>query len=285
MSTHHQITAGLEIGETEAVEPTLRYRMRIAYDGSEFYGWQHQQRPGEAPMRTVQGVLRDAMQRALGQPIKLQGASRTDSGVHAVGQAAHFDAATRIPLDRIAKAINCQLPADVEVREVALAPPGFDAIRTAVAKQYRYRIWTTEHRPLHLRRMVWHCWTPLDVQAMREAAAMLEGEHDFAGFATAGHGRQTTVRTINKCEVLAMPRDPVLGGPELHVIVSGNGFLYNMVRIVVGTLVDIGRGRWGPSHVQRLLTEGDRAAAGPTAPAHGLMLEWIRYRGDADEAC
>lgn len=254
-----------------------RYRMTVAYDGSDFCGWQAQVPPVGEPLRTVQGVLTETMRRVLNQPVTLRGASRTDSGVHAVGQVAHFDAATPIPLERMAKAINARLPADVEVRDVAVVADDFDAISDAVAKQYRYRIWTGEHRPLGLRRLVYHCWTPLELPPMVEAARRLEGEHDFAAFAAAGHGRQSTVRRIDACRVTPAPGDPVLGGDELHVTVSGNGFLYNMVRIIVGTLIEIGRGRWEAGHIDTLLANADRAHAGPTAPPQGLILEWIRY--------
>lgn len=263
-------------------EPVMRrYRMTVTYDGSDFCGWQEQRPPTGEPLRTVQGVLTATMHRVLGQPVVIRGASRTDSRVHAIGQVAHFDAATRIPLHRLAKAINSRLPEDVEVRDVVPVDPAFDAISHAIAKQYRYRIWTSPHRPLHLRRAVWHCWTPLDRSAMADAAARLEGEHDFAAFAAAGHGRQSTVRRIDRCEVIPSPGDPVLSEGELHVVVSGNGFLYNMVRIIVGTLTEIGRGRWGPEHIDTLLADRDRANAGPTAPPQGLILQWVRYPGDA----
>ena len=247
--------------------------MTVAYDGSGFCGWQAQTPPDAEPLRTVQGVLRDVLVHTFKQPIDLVGASRTDSGVHALGQVAHFEAETRMPLERMAKAINSRLPDDIEVRDVEAADSDFDAITDAVAKQYRYRLWRAARRPLHLRHVVWHCWVELDGDVMQQAAAQLVGEHDFAAFTNAGHGRLSTVRTICDCRV----DYDVAGSDEWHVIVSGDGFLYNMVRIIVGTLVEIGRGRWPADYIQRLLSEPRRDLAGPTCPPQGLCLEWIKY--------
>ena len=260
-----------------------RYRLTIAYDGTDFHGWQAQARPAlqEGPaLRTVQGVLQESMGVAMGQPIILQGASRTDAGVHAVGQCAHFEAETRIPIERLALAINARLPHDVEVRTAAVAAPDFHAIGGAISKQYRYRLWLGMHRPLMVRKFVHHVYLAPDPALMREAARRLIGEHDFAAFASAGHDRLTTVRTIHDCRVEDAPSADPLGGRELHVVVSGNGFLYNMVRIIVGTLLEIGRGRWTPDRMDQLLKDPRRELAGPTAPPQGLCLEWIKYRND-----
>ncbi len=207
------------------------------------------------------------------QPISLVGASRTDTGVHARGQVAHFEAATPIPLERLAPAINSRLPDDVEVVEARVVPHSFDAIRSVISKQYRYRLYNADRRPLELRNYVYHCWTPLEFASMRDAAARLVGTHDFAGFAAASHGRLTTVRTIHACRVDASPTL----FPEVHLFVEGDGFLYNMVRIIAGTLVEVGRGRFTPEVIDQVLQTGDRRLAGPTLPASGLWLEWIRY--------
>lgn len=249
-----------------------RYRMTIAYDGAAFHGWQRQ-----PELRTVQQVIEEAMRVRLGQPIHVQGASRTDSGVHALGQVAHFDAATRIPTERLASAITSRLPRDVEVRDVVEAAPDFNAISGAVDKQYRYRIWTSPHRPLHERDRVYPCHYPLDLDAMRNAAARIVGEHDFAAFAAAGHGRASTVRTVFACDIEPAGSDDA---PELHVVIRGNGFLWNMVRIIAGTLVEIGRGSRSPDLIDTLYETGDRSQAGNTLPAAGLCLEWIRYEND-----
>jgi tRNA pseudouridine38-40 synthase len=250
--------------------PTQRYKATIAYDGSGFHGWQKQEPPGLEPLRTVQGVVEATLIRLLGQPVNLIGASRTDAGVHANGQVAQFDADTPIPIERLADAINSRLPDDAEVRYVEPAPPGFHVISDVMSKQYRYRLFNTTHRPLWLRHVVYHCWVPLDTDHMAEAAGRLEGTHDFAGFAAAGHGRESTVRTVHRCWVEPHP-------PEVHVLIEGDGFLYNMVRIIAGTLVEVGRGRFEPDVIDRVLTTADRAGAGPTLPPTGLCLEWIRY--------
>lgn len=249
-----------------------RYLMRLAYDGSQFHGWQKQKTKEGLWLRTVQGVVEEAVAQALAQPIRLVGASRTDSGVHALGQVAQFDAATAIPVERLAAAINARLPEDVEVLEVRLAPKGFDCINAARAKQYRYRIFTSPHRPLHRRNYVWHCWWDLDVERMNAAAQRLVGEHDFSSFTSAGSPRQSNVRTIFECRV-----EKQAALEEVHVVVCGNGFLYNMVRIIAGTLVEVGRGQFSPEDIDRILAARDRQAAGPTLPPQGLWLEWIRY--------
>jgi len=249
-----------------------RYRLSIAYDGSNFHGWQEQVPPGQPPLRTVQGVVREALQHVLRQPITLRGASRTDTGVHAMGQVAHFDADdVRVPLERLPMAINSRLPGDVEIRAAEPVGDDFDAVTGAVDKQYRYRLWNATRRPLGLRHMVHHFWEPLNVEAMNDAAGRLVGQHDFAAFTNAGHGRLTTVREVFACTVEQGP------DPEVHIVIRGGGFLYNMVRIIAGTLVEVGRGHWPAEYVDEVLRGADRQKAGPTLPPNGLCLEWIRY--------
>jgi len=175
-----------------------------------------------------------------------------------------------IPIEKLPHAINSRLPDDVEVLTVEPIHPTFDAIRDAKSKQYRYRIFNTQQRPLNKRNYVWHCWAKLDVDRMSQAAARMVGTHDFEGFAAAGHGRTTTVRTILDCHIDT-------SRPEVQVVVVGTGFLYNMVRIIVGTLVEVGRGRFEPQQIDRIFQSCDRRHAGPTLPARGLSLEWIRY--------
>jgi len=254
---------------TRAVQ-TQRYKLTLAYDGTLFHGWQRQHPPDREPLRTVQGVLENTLRDLLRQPITTLGASRTDAGVHAKGQVAQFDAAQPIPVDRLPLALNSRLPEDMEVRDAAIAHEHFDAINDPIGKRYRYRIWNTDPRPLQLRHMVWHCWNALDVDTMNDAAQRLVGMHDFAGFAAANHKRKSTVRTIHNCWVERHD-------PELHVVVEGDGFLYNMVRILAGTLAEVGRGYWRPDHIDRVLESTDRRMAGPTLPPQGLCLEWIRY--------
>ncbi len=248
-----------------------RYKLTVAYDGTLFHGWQRQTDTQGQPLRTVQGELELALMRLLRQPVAVRGASRTDSGVHALGQSVQMDVISPVPLARLAQAVNSRLPDDLEVMSVELAPPGWDVLRDVESKQYRYRLYASVHKPLAQRNYVFHCWTPLDLAPMRDAAARLVGTHDFGGLAAAGHGRASTVRTIHDCRVET-------AGLEVHIVVAGDGFLYNMVRILAGTLVEVGRGRFAPSVIDDILRTADRRLAGPTLPPNGLWLEWIRYR-------
>lgn len=283
-----------------------RYKLTIAYDGTDYCGWQKQEPPDpdnpgkRTTLPTVQGVVEDAARDVLREPgLVLTGASRTDSGVHALGQVAAFtsepDASTGVGwpadrgTDRLIKALNSKLPRDVLVRSAELVDDDFEPIGGATSKEYTYTIVSGETRPLWDRRYVWHTWYDLDLARMREAAAHLVGEHDFAAFAQINHGRKTTVRTIFACDVeQAEPPHP---GPLPHrgegarhadeqrfvVRVSGSGFLYNMVRIVAGTLMEVGRGKIEPGNIPAILASKDRRQAGVTLPPTGLRLEWVRY--------
>lgn len=259
-----------------------RHKLVIAYDGALFHGWQKQEPPGQAPLRTVAGVVETTLVQVLRQPIKLVGASRTDTGVSALGQVAHFDAAHRVPIERLAQAINSRLPDDIDIRSAQRVHDTFDAISDAQSKQYRYRLLTTERRPLDRRFALYHCWTPLALDRMRDAAARLVGTHDFAGLASIHHNRETTIRTIFDCRVERASEAPnpfhAADPDEVHIVVSGSGFLYNMVRIIAGTLVEVGRGRLDPSIIEHILTSRNRRLAGPTLPPQGLWLEWIRHK-------
>jgi tRNA pseudouridine38-40 synthase len=279
-----------------------RYKLTIAYDGTEFSGWQRQTsgrvREGEAreegvgEPRTVQGVIERALAEVLRERVTVKGASRTDAGVHARGQVAAFTCGESAwPRDRgvlrLARALNGKLPADVCVVGVEDATRGegeepFDPVGEARAKAYSYTIHAMGMgeaslgvRPVFDRRFVTLLWERLDVDAMERAAACFVGEHDFAAFAAAGHGRLTTVRTILSCGVTDLgERD---GGRRVRIDVTGTGFLYNMVRIMAGTLVEAGAGRMPPERVAEILRSGDRRHAGPTLGPEGLCLEWIRY--------
>ena len=259
-----------------------RYRLTLAYDGSGFFGWAKQHPPGQEPLRTVQGTVEDALWSVLApapRRVHVVGASRTDARVHAAGQSASFDAATWIPTERLGTALNARLPADVAVVDLHEAPPKFDVIGQVQDKQYRYRFWLGQGKPLWQRHTVHAVEGPLDLELMHAAAADVVGEHDFAAFAAAKHGRKSTVRTVHTCHLEEHPGLP--GGPELHLVIAGNGFLYNMVRIVAGTLLDIGLGRKRPDTVRHALFDPVRRHAGTTAPAEGLVLEWVRYPGEA----
>ncbi len=257
-----------------------RYKLTVAYDGTAFHGWQRQEPAGQPVLRTGQGVLEDALVRVLRQPreeLALLGASRTDAGVHAIGQVCHLNTTSPIPPDRMVRAINSRLPDDLEVRAAEVVAAEFDAIRDATDKQYRYRIFDAPYRPLGLRNLVYaHPARPaLDLARMNDAAQRLVGTHDVEGFAAVAHGRATTVRTVYACRV----EEHVLAdaGRELHVVISGSGFLYNMVRIVAGTLVEVGRGAMEPSRVDEVLATQERRLAGPTLPPMGLCLEWVKH--------
>lgn len=252
-----------------------RFRLVVAYDGTHFHGWQRQDPPGAPSLRTVQGVLETAVATAVAHPVIVTGASRTDAGVHGFGQVAAFTAETRIPIGRLAMAINARLPRDVRVRSAEQVHRSFDPISDCVSKCYRYSIaygdLGTDGNLLFEKRYVWSTRNALDHTRMATAAAVLVGTHDFAGFAQASHGRETTVRSIYGCTVIS----PQPG--RIIIEVAGSGFLYNMVRIISGTLVEVGRGKIDSAHVREALTTCNRAATGPTLPPHGLRLEWVRY--------
>ncbi|MBC7771071.1 MAG: tRNA pseudouridine synthase A [Pyrinomonadaceae bacterium] len=383
-----------------------RYKLTIAYDGTDFHGWQFQHQPDPASdpglgadrprisLRTVQEELQRAVREIVREPVHVQGSSRTDAGVHARGQVASFACSGDEPdvlgatetataplspdegtlcvvtppfeslstspqtvpggrrgdggwptargVDRLVRAINGRLPKDILVLHAEPVPLTFNPIGDTIAKCYSYTIHASRERALFDRQFVLQVWEPLDLGAMQEAAALLVGEHDFAGFAAAGHGRLSTVRTIYSCTVSrvasAMQRAPAVidaaramgvqldepgAAPVSHcsagtpgpvhaegtglapahvahatdsdvgrrtprmstnfnpdrivIEVTGSGFLWNMVRIIAGTLADVGRGRKKPSDVTHILESGDRMRAGATFPPMGLCLEWIRY--------
>ena len=247
--------------------PRRNIRMVVAYNGAAYHGWQRQA-PG---VDTVQLRLEQACSVVLGHPVTVHGASRTDAGVHAFGQSASFETPNlSIPLRGLRRAINSRLPRDIAVKSIQEAPLDFQVSRAAADKTYRYRIYVAPARPVELHQQVYHYWRSLDVEAMRQAAWRLVGTHDFRGFATSLEDRENTVRTIFRCEVSEE-------GPEIHVHVQGNGFLYNMVRNIVGTLIEIGRGRWDPDRIDKILASLDRSDAGPTAPPDGLTLVCVHY--------
>ncbi len=251
---------------------TRRLMIMVEYDGTGFCGWQLQ-----AEGRTVQGVLEDAVLRTTGEAARVTGASRTDAGVHAEGQVAHFDTASALPPGRLLRALNHWLPDDVAVLDCREVAPDFDARFSASSKLYRYRILcSAARRPLR-ERFTLRQWRSLDVDAVRECAALLVGEHDFTSFASEHTEAESNVRRVMRSELLE-------SGDELHYLVEGNGFLYNMVRIIVGTLLEVGRGRIAASDFVDILNACDRKAAGPTAPPWGLTLVRVNYPNDARPA-
>lgn len=313
-----------------------RYKLTIAYDGTDFCGWQKQEPPAPAcpaasvdpthavlttpaprdvPMnappaskvlgviepgasgiarlelRTVQAVVERAVREIVREPVILTGASRTDAGVHARGQVASFACSdgtgtergigwpVERGTDRLRAALNGRLPGDALITAIEPCPIDFDPIRGAVSKAYSYTIHDSRERPLWDRRFVSHVPYELDERAMHEAAQRLVGEHDFAAFAAAGHGRLTTVRSVFSCDVSRVPSAD--GERRVRIDITGSGFLWNMVRIIAGTLSEVGRGRMTPDDVSRALESKRREDAGPTMPPEGLCLEWIRYAAQA----
>jgi len=242
-------------------------RLVLAYDGTDFHGWQKQPN-----LRTVQDDVERAVRRVVREPIQLIGSGRTDARVHASGQVANFLTTCNMPCDALRKAIGGRLPKDISVIHVRDVPLHFKCSADAVSKLYRYRIYNDHYRPveLHLQRYVYHVWYLLDTERMRNAAQYLVGEHDFMAFATTGRNYETTIRTIFRMEVHRRYN-------ELLIDVEGGGFLYNQVRNIVGTLIEIGRGHWEPDAMPQILASRDRSQAGPTAPARGLCLQWVRY--------
>jgi tRNA pseudouridine38-40 synthase len=240
-------------------------KLTVQYDGSDYHGWQMQ--PG---FKTIQQTLKDAIESLPDTKGRIHGASRTDAGVSALGQVALAVIDSPIPTENLQKAINDRLPSDIAVLEVSEAPPGFDLMGGATSKLYRYTIYTGPVRPVLDIRRCWHLPGELDVDAMTEAAAYFVGEKDFKSFATAADKRENTVRTIFRCDIA---NDDYW----VYVDVEGNAFLYNMVRNVVGTLVEVAAGRCKPQKIAEILEARDRRAAGPIAPAQGLCLMWIKY--------
>jgi len=227
-------------------------------------------------LRTVQSVLQRAVREVVREPVIVSGASRTDAGVHARGQTASFtasDVRRGATDDRLMQAINARLTPDVMVTAAQRVHDDFNVISDCVRKWYRYTLHTSRERPLWDRRYVHHVYAPLDEHLMQAGADRLVGEHDFAAFAAAGHGRETTVRTVYACRATRV-------GQRINIDIIGNGFLWNMVRIIAGTLIDVGRGRKPPEDVTRAIQEKDRRLTGQTMPGRGLCLMKGWYPGD-----
>ena len=254
-------------------EPLRRkIKLVVAYDGTDYHGWQIQ--PG---FRTVQGMLCAAATSVLRCPTHVQGASRTDAGVHAQGQVGLIETVHPIPTDHLHLALNDHLPQDIVVRSAREVGPDFDVMADVTRKAYRYTIYTGRLRPVRQIRFCWHFPGSLSVETMQVAARYLVGAHDFHSFAAAVKEDQDTVRTVFRCEVTRGDAD---GRDWVTIDVEGSGFLHHMARLIAGTLIDIGRGHWPPGHMADILAARTRAAAGHLAPAGGLCLEWVRFRQD-----
>lgn len=243
----------------------MRYVLKVAYDGTDFCGWQVQNNG-----RTVQGELNAAVFRAFGESATVTASGRTDSGVHALAQICHVDLNTEIAGEKLADALNARLPDDVSVLSSAQAPQGFDANRSAKKKTYEYRLYFAPRRnPLSDRYAVWLKGLP-DIGKMREAAKFFEGEHDFAAYCASGSQVKTTVRRIYSFEIKE-------DGGFVTAEVCGNGFLYNMVRTLAGTVLWYSQGKLSAGDVEASLKNGDRNKVGKTMPAKGLTLKSVDY--------
>jgi tRNA pseudouridine38-40 synthase len=245
------------------------YRLILEYDGTDFEGWQLQ----TPERRTLQGCLQDALSRIVGHPVSCVGSGRTDSGVHAEGQVANVELETRLDPDELLRAANANLPPDLAVRALAIAPDGFHARRDARSKHYRYRIWNDPVRSPLRARCSWWVRAPLDLGAIDAALPAVVGEHDFASFRATGSSVRTTVRRLLRAEASGR------AGGEIALDFAASGFLRHMVRTLAGTVVEIGLGRREPDDLRRILEARQRSAAGVTAPARGLTLVSVEYAG------
>ena len=274
-----------------------KIKLTVQYDGSRYHGWQVQ--PGK---KTIQGELVEALSNLIGERTYVHGASRTDAGVSALGQVGLFEIDSPIPTENFADAINDRLPRDIVITAAEEVPRGFDSFGSVKNKLYRYTIYTGRYRPVLRLNQCWHLSKKLNVPAMNQAAQRLVGTKDFKSFASAADRRESSVRTIFRCDVNSSCvvrdasceektqqattdvnktryaiRNTQYEDKWIYVNVEGDGFLYNMVRNIVGTLVEVGVGRWEPEKMNEILEAKDRTAAGRLAPPAGLCLMWIKY--------
>lgn len=245
--------------------------MVLEYEGTHYAGWQRQRNAV-----SVQQVVEEALFSVTGESITVHASGRTDSSVHALGQTAHFDTKARMSPDKFSYALNSFLPRDVRVLDTCQVHDGFHARFDARAKLYRYDIHNAPHASAVHRNTRLHVHRPLDIEAMREAAAMLIGTHDFAAFQATGSSVRSTVRTVTRSMIL-------LNDELVSYEIMGNGFLYNMVRIIAGTLLETGLKRKPPQTMQEAIRGRMRSLAGPTAPPHGLTLVQVFYDGQTGE--
>ncbi|HEX5218157.1 MAG TPA: tRNA pseudouridine(38-40) synthase TruA [Verrucomicrobiae bacterium] len=248
---------------------SLKFKLTIAYDGTGYEGWQVQ-KIGTG----VQEKVEAALAKLFPSKPRLHSSSRTDTGVHALGMVAHFEVPRgefRMPVRKLVLAVNAHLPEDIRVISATRAAKDFHARFQAKGKQYRYVVWNhTAMNPL-LRSRAWHVTRPLDLKAMRAAAKLFVGKHDFQSFAAnTGYERATTVRTLTRCDLKR-------SGPQLTFIIEGDGFLYKMCRGIVGTMVQVGLGKFPAAEIKTMLEKKDRRVAGMTAPACGLVLWRVFY--------
>jgi len=269
MAAVRQSQSNANASNAGSLGPTAKFRLVIAYDGANYEGWQVQ-KTGLG----VQQRLEEALQKLFPSAGRVHGSSRTDTGVHALGMVAHVEIPKhelRMPDRKLALALNAFLPQDIRVMSATRARRDFHARFRAKGKQYRYHVWNhTAMNPL-LRAQAWHVPLPLDFAAMQRAAKMFIGKHDFKSLAvTRSYEMESTVRTVTRCDVKR-------SGPKITFTIEGDGFLYKMCRGIVGTIVQVGQGKFPPAEVKAMLEAKDRRRAGMTAPAHGLVLMKVFY--------
>lgn len=243
----------------------MRVKLIIEYNGAMYAGWQRQENA-----LAIQQVIEESIFALTGERINIVGAGRTDSGVHALGQTAHFDTFSTIPADRFAPALNTILPESIRIRESSEADENFSARYSAKGKTYQYKIYNSRvNSPLH---MLDHAYIPLllDVDRMKAAAKYFLGEHDFAAFCARDKRNGSTIRSLWQCDIVRIDK-------EIIITVSGKSFLYNMVRIISGTLIEVGLGKIDPDSIPELITKKERTLTGQTAPANGLTLKEVYY--------
>lgn len=243
----------------------MKLKLTLKYDGTEYHGWQRQ--PNGI---TVQEVLEDTLERVMKKKTVVTGCSRTDAGVHAAMHVSSFECETSIPVHKIPLVLNQFLPCDIRAVSCVEVPMDFNARYHTVEKTYRYRILNSEHNDPFLSRFVWHYPIKLDVEKMKTAAGYMVGERDFTAFMASGSNAKTTVRNLKRVEVEKE-------GDLITITATANGFLYNMVRIIAGTLVYVGNGKLSAEEVKKILEEKDRRLGGVTAPPEGLRLEEVVY--------
>lgn len=243
----------------------MNVKLNLEFDGTNYCGWQIQP---DAP--TVQGILKDAIFNTTGESVMPKGSSRTDSGVHAKGYVCNFRTDTTIPVKKLPYALNCHLPEDIIVTGAEMVDDDFVASGSAIKKTYRYTIDNSEFPNVFYNRYAWHYKYPLNVEKMKEARKHFLGTHDFLGFAASGFSVKTTVRTIYELKIEQ-------SGNIITMDITGNGFLYNMVRIIAGTLIYVGSGKIAPENIPDIIKSRNRTRAGITAPAKGLCLKEVFY--------
>jgi len=258
---------GIKMEPREIITQDVRHNIAllVEYDGTPFCGWQSQKNGN-----SIQDALKKAIYDLTGEKVKLHGCSRTDAGVHATGHVSNFLSATKIPIDKIPIAMNSHLPMEIAVKKAAYQEESFHARFDAIGKQYRYSIWNEATRSALLRNRTYHVPRPIDIDLMRQAAEKLVGTKDFCAFMASGSEVKSTIRTLHRIQILEET-------PQIHMIFYGDGFLYNMVRILAGTMYYVGTGKISIDDLDGIIDGKDRTRAGKTLPSCGLTLEKVFY--------